>query len=188
MQGADKFSRNVSPAKIRARHGWCAACQDIPASGRLWVERWHRNPRMNKLRAHPKEIAVKRKKGFTLIELMITVAVIGILLKVALPAYTDYVKRGKLVEGTSAISDGRVKMEQFFQDNRTYVAGPAPANTTNFTYAASNLTATTYTITATGIGSLVGFVYTINETNTKASNTPWGNNATCWVNKKGGAC
>jgi len=133
---------------------------------------------------------MKTNKGFTLIELMITVAVIGILLKVALPAYTDYVKRGKLVEGTSALSDGRVKMEQFFQDNPTtgYFGGPAPTATTNFTYAASNLTPTTYTITATGIGSLVGFVYTINETNTKASNTPWGNNATCWVNKKGGAC
>jgi type IV pilus assembly protein PilE len=131
---------------------------------------------------------MKTENGFTLIELMITVAVIGILLKIALPAYTDYVKRGKLVEGTSTLSDGRVKMEQFFQDNRTYVGGPTPANTTNFTYATSNLALTTYTITASGIGSLLGFSYTINETNTKASTTPWGNSTTCWVNKKGGAC
>ena len=131
---------------------------------------------------------MRTNKGFTLIELIITVAVIGILLVVGLPAYTDHVKRGKLAEGISALSDGRVKMEQFFQDNRTYIGGPAPAATPNFTYAASNLSATTYTITATGLGNLAGFVYTINEANTKASNTPWGNNATCWVVKKGGAC
>jgi type IV pilus assembly protein PilE len=100
------------------------------------------------------------------------------------------VKRGKLVEGTSALSDGRVKMEQFFQDHPAtgYVGGPAPTTTTNFTYASSNLSATTYTITATGIGSLSDFSYTINETNTKTSNTPWGNSTTCWVVNKGGAC
>ena len=131
---------------------------------------------------------MRTKKGFTLIELIIAIAVIGILLAVGLPAYTDHVKRGKLAEGISALSDGRVKLEQFFQDNRTYVGGPAPGATPNFTYAAGNLTTTSYTITATGIGSLEGFVYTINEGNTKGSNTPWGNNAACWVVKKGGAC
>jgi type IV pilus assembly protein PilE len=131
---------------------------------------------------------MKTRKGFTLIELLIVIAVIGILGAVAIPSYTDYVKRGKLVEGTSALSDGRVKMEQFFQDNRTYVAGPVPAATTNFTYAPSNLTTTTYTITATGRGSVAGFVYTITEGNIKGSTTPWGNNAACWVMKKGGVC
>ena len=137
---------------------------------------------------------MKTKKGFTLIELMIVVVVIGILSAVAIPAYTDYVTRGKLVEGTSMLSDGRVKMEQFFQDNRTYVGGPAPAATTYFTYAASNLTADTYTITATGIGSLAGFVYTIDQTNTKrTTSAPAGwaaaaMPAACWISKKGGGC
>src|SRR5471030_888011 len=158
---------------------------------------------------------MKIEKGFTLIELMITVAVIGILLKIALPAYTDYVKRGKLVEGTSTLSDGRVKMEQYFQDNRTYgplslaltaadgcpSTLPIPAATANFTYACSYVPAPTYiaptnnyTITATctgslsAIGALPAFSYTINETNTKASTTPLGNSTTCWVNKKGGLC
>jgi type IV pilus assembly protein PilE len=157
---------------------------------------------------------MRTKKGFTLIELMITVAVIGILLKVALPAYTDYVKRGKLVEGTSVLSDARVKMEQYFQDNRTYAPSsvaltaangcpttlPIPAATTNFTYSCANPTApttTTYTITATGIGSLAGFTYTIDETNTKrTTNAPagWatatmpGTPAGCWIRNKGGAC
>jgi len=131
---------------------------------------------------------MKAQQGFTLIELMIVVVAIAILAAVAIPSYTDYVTRGKLVEGTSALSDGRVKMEQFFQDNRTYAGGPAPAATPNFTYASSNRTLGTYTITATGIGTLSAFSYTINESNTKTSDTPWGASTTCWVVKKGGAC
>ncbi len=130
----------------------------------------------------------KAEAGFTLIELMIAVVVVGILASIGIPAYTDYVTRGKLPEATSALSDGRVKMEQFFQDNRTYAGGPCPAATTNFGFACSNLTTTTYTITATGKNNLSAFSYTINETNTKTSATPWGNSATCWVMKKGGAC
>lgn len=139
---------------------------------------------------------MKMQKGFTLVELMITVAVIGILAAIGIPAYNDYVIRGKLVEATSALSDARVKMEQSFQDNRTYDAAgngttcPAtiPAATENFNYACSGLSTTAYTITATGTGSLSAFSYTINQANTKGSTTPWGDSATCWVRNKGGAC
>lgn len=131
---------------------------------------------------------MKTQQGFTLVELMIVVVIISILASIGIPAYSDYVIRGKLVEGTSALSDGRIKMEQFFQDNRTYAGGTCPAATENFTYACSGLTATTYTITATGTGSLSAFSYTINQANTKTSATPWGNSATCWIMKKGDTC
>lgn len=138
---------------------------------------------------------MKAQNGFTLTELMIVVAVIGILASVGIPAYNNYVTRGKLVEGTSALSDARVKMEQYFQDNRTYDAGggntcpPAiPDETTNFTYGCSNLTATTYIIAANGKGALSDFSYSINQANTKSSTTPWGNGATCWIMKQGDAC
>ena len=140
-----------------------------------------------------------RSNGFTLVELLIVVAVIGVLAAIAYPSYTSYVIRGKLAEATSALSDGRIKMEQYFQDNRTYVGGPAPAATSNFTFAAANGVppASTYTLTATGIGDVSGFVYTINQNNAKqttAAPAGWaaagmpGTPASCWITKKGGQC
>src|SRR5690606_1858627 len=59
-------------------------------------------------------------RGFTLIELMITVAIIAILAAVAVPSYQDYVRRGKVTEATATLAQFRIKMEQYFQDNQTY--------------------------------------------------------------------
>ncbi len=137
---------------------------------------------------------MKTNKGFTLLELLMVVAVVAVLASISIPAYNDYTIRGKLAEGMSALSDGRVKMEQFFQDNRTYAGGPAPAATSTFTYAAGNLSATTYTITATGNGRVLGFVYTIDQNNVKsttAARAGWAAAAmptSCWIARKGGIC
>lgn len=137
---------------------------------------------------------MRSKHGFTLMELLIVLAVIGILAAVAYPAYTDYVTRSKIAEATSGLSDGRIKMEQWFQDNRTYAGGPVPSATANFTFARSNDTATTYTLTATGQGAMAGFTYTINQNNerrTTAAPAGWAAPAmpaNCWITKKGGAC
>ena len=62
----------------------------------------------------------KKAKGFTLIELMIVVAIIGILSMIGIPAYNDYVTRGKLVDATSKLADMRIQLEQYYQDNRNY--------------------------------------------------------------------
>ncbi len=137
---------------------------------------------------------MKTNKGFTLLELLMVVAVVAVLASISIPAYNDYTIRGKLAEGMSALSDGRVKMEQFFQDNRTYAGGPAPAATSTFTYAAGNLSATTYTITATGNGRVLGFVYTIDQNNVKSTTAApagWAAAAmptSCWIARKGGIC
>lgn len=136
---------------------------------------------------------MRHAKGFTLIELMVVVAVIGILAVIAVPSYSDYVIRGKLVDATAGLSDGRVKLEQFFQDNRAYNAAgsPCPADTKYFGFNCTTA-ATTYTITATGIGDLNTFSYTIDQTNTKrttALKAGWGAvPANCWIVRKGDTC
>ncbi len=70
-----------------------------------------------------------RVKGFTLIEVMIVVAIVAVLAAIALPNYSDYIKRGKIIEATSALSDARTRFNQFYLDHRTYVGGcdPLPA-------------------------------------------------------------
>lgn len=136
--------------------------------------------------------------GFTLIELMIVIAIVAIIAAIALPAYNDYVTRSKLTEAHNGLADFRVRMEQYFQDNRTYDAGGAcgldPATveaSTYFTFTCAG-TATTYTATATGTGQVSAFAYTINETNTRVTTAVkpgWGAaGTTCWVVRKGGAC
>ena len=69
--------------------------------------------------------APHRMRGFTLLEMMIVVAIVGILAAIAIPNYSDYVKRGKIIEATQRLSEARTKLEQWFLDNRTYVGGCA---------------------------------------------------------------
>lgn len=146
---------------------------------------------------------MRRSQGFTLIEIMIVVAIIGILAAVAVPQYQNYVRQSRVTIASSTLSAMRVSMEQYFQDNRSYVGacqpgtvaptpGPAPnATSPSFTFACSNLALTAYTVTATGAGPMAGFIYTINEQNVRATlgTGPWGvTNAACWIQQKGGNC
>ena len=68
---------------------------------------------------------MKLQTGFTLIELMIVVAIVAILSAVAVPAYSSYSMRGKIPDATSNLAALRVSMEQFYQDNRNYGTAPA---------------------------------------------------------------
>lgn len=142
---------------------------------------------------------MKFAKGFTLIEIMIVVALIGILASVAIPVYGDYVTRGKLVDATAQLSDARIKQEQFFQDNRTYVGWACPAATKYFTFDCDTpaRTSTTYTLTAAsnanqGLGAAGDYTYTIDESNAKATTkfagTALTSNNACWLMKKGASC
>lgn len=131
-----------------------------------------------------------RHKGFTLIELMIVVAIIGLLASIAIPAYQDYVKKGKAAEATSALADARVKMEQFFQDNRTYEDGPCTTLAAGkyFSYDCGAPDATTYTITATGLDDMDNFEFTIDQDNARSSKYDGTVGGTCWLTNKSGTC
>lgn len=140
---------------------------------------------------------MKMQNGFTLIELMIVVVVIGILTSIAIPNYRDYVIRGQLIEGTATLADTRVRIEQYFQDNRTFLnqglaAFVCPVPSANFNYDCATRTTSSYTIIATGKGSVAGSIYTIDQANTKQTTgfvPGWGTlPVQCWITTKGGTC
>ncbi len=134
--------------------------------------------------------------GFTLIEVMITVAIIGILASIAIPSYTEYVTRSRLVEAQSKLSETRVQLEQFYMNNRTYVGFPCDRNAStaeSFSISCgASLSANSYTITATGTNRAPGFTFTLNDLNIKqttAAPAGWTFrpvDQNCWVTKRSG--
>jgi len=140
------------------------------------------------------------QRGVTLIELMAVVAIVAILSAIAIPNYSDYVRRGRVQEATAGLSELRVKLEQWQQDNRTY-AGYLQADCTRsdharlvesryFTYDCSGVAANGYLLKATGKEQqgMKDYVYTINERNERTSSVPGTADARCWIVKKGETC
>lgn len=145
--------------------------------------------------------SARHARGFTLIELMITVAIAAILAAVAIPMYRDYVLRGRIIDATSRLSDFRVRMEQYFMDNRTYDAGggkcgvadPTSTGDMGFDVKCTGASATDYTAKATGrsAAGMTGFEYQIVASGAKKTNalpTGWTTTTGCWVTRKDGSC
>lgn len=110
----------------------------------------------------------RRPRGFTLIEVMITVAIVAILSAIAVPSYSAYVQRSRVPEALDALGALATRLEQRYQDTGSYANGAncgATLPTTRhfaITCALSN-GGQGYTATATGSGPVQGYGYTINE-------------------------
>jgi len=63
---------------------------------------------------------MKKQQGFTLIELMIVVAIIGILAAIAIPAYQDYTIRAQVSEGLNLSGAAKAAVTEYFQDQGTF--------------------------------------------------------------------
>jgi type IV pilus assembly protein PilE len=167
---------------------------------------------MNSTFARFRAIAIPGDGGFTLIEVMVAVAIVAILAAIAIPAYSSYILRGNIPNATNGLSAAAAQMEQYFQDYRSYTAvGAAPAPPcltqvnvgTNFNIsctavagdsalvAGGALTATTYTLVARpNVGSqMTGFYYTLDSAGnqTSVSGAAWGTKQcpTTWIMKPG---
>lgn len=105
-----------------------------------------------------KSLARRRLNGFTLIELMIAVAVVGILLAVALPSFLDSIRKGRRAEAFAALSAIQQAQERWRSNNALYgtLSNLTIASSTsggNYTLAVTANTATGYEATADGSGS-----------------------------------
>jgi len=128
------------------------------------------------------------------------VAIIGILTIIAVPNYSAYVQRSRIIDATSRLGDFRVRMEQYFLDNRTYAGAggkcgiPDPPVEASMPFAITCAGgARNYIVTATGQPSLnmQSFSYSIDQNGVKRTvklPNDWTNTDGCWVVRKDGTC
>jgi type IV pilus assembly protein PilE len=135
----------------------------------------------------------QRIRGFTLIEIMITVAILAIVASVALPSYSAYIQRSRVPAALDALTVISAKMEMVYQDRNDGTYGPGPncnialGEAQDFVLSCTP-SGNTFIATATGTGRMANYSYTINQAGARATTGhPKGANSSCWTTK-GTAC
>ncbi len=142
--------------------------------------------------------AFKRVSGFTLVELMIVIAIIGVLAAIAVPSYSKYVTRGKVAEAATVLMDLQLRQDQFYQDNRAYMPAMTPRSAPTYftttscvTSAVNGVADQSYVCTADGTAKGLG-KFSIDSAGTKmtiSSPTGWAApSGNCWIKSEGGGC
>lgn len=127
-------------------------------------------------------------RGFTLIELMITVAIVAILAAIAFPSYTKYVQRGYRSEGIAQLNDAAARMERYYAQNNSYNVGsdlskiglPNAASSTGKYSLTVNGNATSYTLSTAPQGSQQSDTCGTMTLNQAGARTPDPSTTTCW--------
>lgn len=131
----------------------------------------------------------KNNRGFTLIEIMVVVMIIGILAAIAMPNYNDYILKGKLAEAMSLLSELQVRQEQYYQDNRTYSNGMTPRAAGQYFTTTSCVTANAgQTFVCTATAPSISYSYTVAESGAKTTVKPGGATVSCWLKSANGSC
>jgi type IV pilus assembly protein PilE len=128
------------------------------------------------------------QRGFTLIELMVTVAIVAILASIAYPAYTRYVQRGYRSEGIAMLNEAVARMERYYAQNNSYAVPDIKAlgypsttpmsPTGKYQFSITAKSATTYTLQVAPQGSQLADTcgtLSIDQAGTKSPTTP-----ECW--------
>jgi type IV pilus assembly protein PilA len=107
------------------------------------------------------------QKGFTLIELMIVIAIIGILAAIAIPAYQNYTIRSQVTEGLSLAAGWKTAISEFYSQNGTFPVSSVVGNGTNTTLGVTGASVGKYVSSVTVVNGTIHILYGGSQANAK---------------------